>query len=98
MVDDTKMLPEAVQQYLGRAARKNAALRAELHANLYQSMLDHLTAGLDTEAAWNAALRDFGPAASVRPFSGLGWRLLRVLVPLSLLGGAAYAAHLGVLT
>lgn len=98
MVDDTKNLPEAVQTYLTRAAGRNAFLRAELHANLYQCMLDHLTAGLSLDAAWNAALRDFGPAASVRPFSGLGWRLLRVLVPLSLLGGAAYAAHLGVLT
>ena len=101
MVDDKSVrneLPDAVQQYLRRAAGRNAALRAELHANLYQCMLDHLTAGLNTDAAWTAALRDFGPAASVRPLPWLGWRVLRVLVPLTLLGGAAYAAHLGVLS
>ncbi|GGQ96646.1 permease prefix domain 1-containing protein [Deinococcus ruber] len=95
---NSPQIPSAVAAYLRRAAPRNAALRAELHANLHQCMLDHLTAGLAQEAAWEAALRDFGPASSLRPISRLSWRVLRVLVPLTLLGGAAYAAHLGVLT
>ena len=88
--------PEAVSRYLKRAAGRNARLRAELHGDLHQRMLDHLCAGQDAEAAWQAALQDFGPL----PGPALLGTLRRVLLPLALgglLGGAAYAAHLGLL-
>jgi len=86
-------LPEAVTLYLKRAAPFDAHLRTELHANLQQRMLDHLTAGKASEAAWNAALSDFGAAPT------LWQRHWRRGVALGLLCGAAVAAaarlHLG---
>ena len=86
-------VPEAVALYLKRAAPFDARLRTELHANLHQRMLDHLTAGKASEAAWNAALSDFGAAPT---FWQRHWRRG---VALGLLCGAAVAAaarlHLG---
>lgn len=85
--------PEAVTRYLKRAAGRNLRLRAELHANLHQRMLDHLTAGLSEAQAWNAAPHDFGPPT-------LPWsKHLRLILALGVLGGTAFAAaahlHLG---
>lgn len=86
-------VPEAVALYLKRAAPFDARLRTELHANLHQRMLDHLTAGKASEAAWNAAIADFGAAPT------LWQRHWRRGVALGLLCGAAVAAaarlHLG---
>lgn len=86
-------VPEAVALYLRRAAPFNARLRTEIHANLHQRMLDHLTAGKTVEASWNAALSDFGAAPT------LWQRHWRRGVALSLLCGVAVAAaarlHLG---
>ena len=89
MVEHTKVtneLPEAVTRYLKRAAPRNSRLQSELHANLHQRMLDHLTAGLTEAQAWDAALKDFGPPTPV-------WsRHLRRLLALGVLGASAYAA------
>ncbi len=89
------ILPATVTQYLKRAS---PGVRAELHANLHQRMLDHLTAGLMEAQAWDAALKDFGPPtpAWTEPLrTGPLWLLLA----LGFLGGSAYAAathlHLG---
>ena len=86
-------LPEVVTLYLKWAAPFDARLRTELHANLHQRMLDHPTAGKASEAAWNAALSDFG---AVPTFWQRHWRRG---VALGLLCGAAVAAaarlHLG---
>jgi hypothetical protein len=83
--------PKSAQQYLKRAAGRDAHLRAELHANLHQRMLDHQSTGLPEQAAWDAALLDFGPAAP-------GWhRPATLLLALGSLGALASAAatHLG---
>jgi hypothetical protein len=86
-------VPSAVQGYLKQAAPRDARLRAELHANLHQRMLDHLTAGCSEPDAWEAALSDFGPAVSPWP------RIINTLLAVGIFGGAAVAAaarlHLG---
>ncbi|MBB5378842.1 hypothetical protein HNQ07_004349 [Deinococcus metalli] len=91
--------PPKVQRYLRRvtlllpptAARH---VRAELHGNLYQTMLDARLNGLTEADAWAAALRQAGPAipAAVRfaRTHTLGLAL-RWLLAAGLLGGAAYA-------
>lgn len=89
----TEELPEAVTRYLNRAAGRNLRLRAELHANLHQRMLDHLTAGREPEAAWEAALNDFGTAPAHWPLT------VRTLLAVGAMATLAYAAaahlHLG---
>ena len=96
--DVAKSLPDAAEQYLRRAAGRNLRLRAELHANLHQRMLDHLTAGLIEAQAWDAALKDFGPPARAWT-EHVRTGPLRLLLALAILGGSAYAAaahlHLG---
>lgn len=92
-------LPPAVAAYLDGATRllppgTRAATRRELHANLHQAMLDHLTAGQDEAGAWASALRDFGPPT--RTALGLARThtlplLLRTLLAAGALGGAASA-------
>lgn len=88
-------LPDAVAQYLQRAAPRNNRLRAELHGDLHQRMLDHLTAGLNEHDAWQLALREFGPPVPAWPGR------VRLLLLLGMLGGSAYAcaaaAHLAAL-
>lgn len=66
----TAPLPPEVTAYLDAATRLlppsvRAAARAELHANLHQAMLDHLTAGGTGTDAWGRALREAGPAGRV---------------------------------
>lgn len=92
---------DVLQRYLGRAtlllpSRMRREVRDELHANLYQTMLDARLEGLDEAAAWAAAVRDSGPPwwlalhlARVHTL-GLG---LRVLLAGVALGGAAYAVR-----
>lgn len=92
-------LPPAVSAYLDTATRllppgARRMARAELQANLHQAMLDHLTIGRTGEDAWNASLRDLGPAW--RLALGLARThtlpaLLRVLLAAGALGGAASA-------
>lgn len=93
------MTPPAVQTYLRRATRllpPNAArrVRAELHGNLHQSMLDARLRGLNEPDAWAAALTEAGPVlpAAIRfaRTHTLGLAL-RWLLAAGLLGGAAYA-------
>jgi hypothetical protein len=80
------MTPPEVAAYLRRWP---ARLRAELHGNLHQRMLDHHTFGLDEAGAWAAALYEFGPAPR-----RLGWPRpwLAGLLAMGLLGGSVYAA------
>jgi hypothetical protein len=94
-------LPAAVRAYLGAAIRHlprrlRSAVQAELHANLHQRMLDH-SLSLNAEAAWNAALRDFGPPESTaralrRVHRWPRLSLLRAGLAALALGGAGYAA------
>ncbi|MBB5235169.1 hypothetical protein [Deinococcus budaensis] len=92
-------IPPTVTAYLDGATRllplhARATTRRELHANLHQTMLDHLTAGIPEAEAWAAALRDFGPPT--RTALGLARThtlplLLRALLMAGALGGAASA-------
>ncbi|ADV68256.1 permease prefix domain 1-containing protein [Deinococcus maricopensis] len=90
-------LPEPVTAYLHRAAPgpRHARLRAELHANLHQAMLDHRVRGLSEHDAWTAALHDFGPPqavhAAARPHQRPLRATLTALLLAATLGGAAYA-------
>lgn len=95
------MSADALERCLGRAtrflpSRIRREVRAELHANLYQAMLDARLQGLNEADAWAAAVRE----------SGSAWRLalqlarvhtlglaLRVLLAGMVLGGAAYAVR-----
>ncbi|GAA5533269.1 hypothetical protein [Deinococcus aluminii] len=95
----TPDLPPAVTAHLRAATRllppgTRRLAQAELHANLHQAMLDHLTAGKAEPDAWAAALREFGPAW----VTALGLArthtlplLLRLFLTAGVLGGAASA-------
>ncbi|WP_189102308.1 hypothetical protein [Deinococcus knuensis] len=93
------MTPPAVQAYLRRATRllpPTAArrVRAELHGNLHQSMLDARLRGLNEPDAWTAALTEAGPALPAALHLARTHTLglaLRWLLAAGLLGGAAYA-------
>ncbi|GAA5512589.1 hypothetical protein Dcar01_01305 [Deinococcus carri] len=92
-------LPPAVAAYLRTATRlllpgSGQPAHAELHANLHQAMLDHLTCGRTEPEAWATALRDFGPPW----LTALGLArthtlplLLRLGLAAGVLGGAASA-------
>lgn len=92
-------LPPEVAAYLDAATRLlppavRGAARAELHANLHQAMLDHLTAGGPAGDAWERAVREAGPAGRVA--LGLARThtlplLWRTLLLAGALGGAASA-------
>lgn len=93
--------PGAVEAYLKRAVcllpphiRQN--VRAELHANLYQTMLDARTGGLVEADAWAASLCQQGSvwwlALNLARVHTLGLGLRVFLVGLAL-GGAAYAVR-----
>ncbi|OLV16073.1 hypothetical protein [Deinococcus marmoris] len=93
--------PGAVEVYLKRAVcllppqtRQN--VRSELHANLYQTMLDARLEGLDEADAWAASLRqqgsEWGLALNLARVYTLGLVLRVFLVGLAL-GGAAYAVR-----
>ena len=92
-------LPNEVQVYLRAVTRSlpgqaRSAVAAELHANLHQRMLDH-SLGLSVEAAWAAALRDFGPPQQAARAFGRVYRwpqLLRTALAALALGTAGYAA------
>ncbi len=95
-------LPEEAAAYLRAAGRyswphRREQLRAELWANLYQSMLDHRLT-LDEAQAWQAALRDFGPPSRVWPLNLCALRVLlraaqwRSGLAVLALGAATYAA------
>ncbi|MBX8466499.1 hypothetical protein [Deinococcus sp. RIT780] len=93
------MTPPAVQAYLRRVTRllpPTAArrVRAELHGNLHQSMLDARLRGLNEPDAWAAALREAGPALPAALHLARTHTLglaLRWLLAAGLMGGAAYA-------
>ncbi|MCD0158585.1 hypothetical protein [Deinococcus sp. 6GRE01] len=93
------MTPPAVQAYLRRVTRllpPTAArrVRAELHGNLHQSMLDARLRGLTETDAWTAALSEAGPALPAALHLARTHTLgltLRWLLAAGLLGGAAYA-------
>lgn len=82
------MTPPEVQAYLRSWP---ARLRAEVHGNLHQRMLDHHTSGLNQQDGWRQAIREFGPPprhidiALLRPW-------LAGLLALGALGGSVYAA------
>lgn len=92
-------LPPGVAAYLRTATcllppHLRRAVGDELHANLYQAMLDELTAGKSQPEAWAAALHACGP----RWWAALGLArvhtlplLLRVTLTAGALGGAASA-------
>lgn len=92
-------LPPGAVAYLRAATRlllpgMRQTVCAELHANLYQAVLDHRTRGRTEEAAWAAALRDLGPAWQVA--LGLARThtlplLLRLCLATGALGGVASA-------
>ena len=93
------MTPPEVQRYLRRATVLLAPaparrVRAELHGHLHQSMLDAHVQGLTEEEAWATALNAAGSAlpAALRlaRVHTLG-HILRGLLGLGALGGAAYA-------
>lgn len=97
------MKADALEVYLGRAtlllpARSRRQVRAELHANLYQTMLDARLTGLEEADAWAAALRESGPvwrlALNLARVHSLGLAVRALLVGLAL-GGAAYAVGAG---
>ncbi len=86
-------LPDEVGAYLRAAVqwswpRRRAELRAELVANLYQSMLDHRLRLTEAEA-WRAALLEFGPPSRLWPFKVALWRPALALLTL---GSVTYAA------
>lgn len=91
--------PAAVRAYLEAATRHlprraRAAVVAELHANLYQRMLDH-SLNLGVEEAWAAALRDFGPPRHTAQAFARVYRwppLIRTVLAALALGSAGYAA------
>lgn len=95
----TAPLPPEVAAYLDAATRLlpptvRSAARAELHANLHQAMLDHVTAGCSETDAWVRVLREAGPAWSLA--LGLARThtlplLWRTLLLAGALGGAASA-------
>lgn len=94
---------EAVEVYLSRATallplRRRQRVRAELHANLYQTMLDARLGGLDTADAWAVAVREAGPAwwlaLQLARVHTLGLAVRALLVG-AVLGGAAYAVGSG---
>lgn len=92
-------LPPGAAAYLRTATcllppHLRRAVGDELHANLYQALLDGLTAGKTEPEAWATALRAFGPAwktalmlARVHTLP----LLLRVTLTAGALGGAASA-------
>ena len=93
------MTPAAVQTYLRRATRllppaAARRVRAELHGNLHQSMLDARLRGLNEPDAWAAALTEAGPALPAALHLARTHTMalaLRWLLAAGLLGGAAYA-------
>ncbi len=93
--------PDALEVYLKRAvclllSQTRQSVRAELHANLYQAMLDARLKGLDEAAAWAAAVDESGSpwwlALNLARVYTLGLGLRALLVGLAL-GGAAYAVR-----
>ncbi|WP_156952848.1 hypothetical protein [Deinococcus frigens] len=91
--------PRSVETYLDHAVcllprQVRRTVRAELHANLYQTMLDAHLDGLVEADAWAAALRAQGSpwwlALNLARVYTLGAALRLLLVGLAL-GGVAYA-------
>lgn len=82
---------------LPRTARQ---VKAELHGNLYQDMLDACCGGLSEPQAWEVALRNAGSAwkaaLGLARVHTLGL-LVRVLLLGAALGGASYAGQAGLL-
>ena len=96
-------VPGTVETYLNHAVcllpvQTRREVRAELHANLYQTMLDGRLNGLNEGGAWAAALRESGPvwwlALNLARVYTLGLAVRALLVGLAL-GGAAYAVGAG---
>lgn len=93
------MSADALEIYLTRATalllpQIRREVRAELQANLHQTMLDARLNGLNEADAWDAALHESGSpwwlALNLARVYTLGLALRALLVGLAL-GGAAYA-------